>query len=163
MGCSSSAERYDDEATPSRLSSASENVVSILEELEMELAAMSNKCTKAAAALEAEAAAGTAVPMGLRSELAQLHGNANKLLAQRLDSLIVGELTTGQDEARARRKALVVACEVLIEATEAHIQTIDARKVTAKLAADDASQSAEAASAPDALPGSATGPTVNVI
>ena len=57
-----------------------------------------------------------------------MHGSANKLLAARLDAIVLGDLTTGKEEARAKRKALVAAAESLIERTEQQIQKIDVRK-----------------------------------
>ena len=68
-----------------------------------------------------------ALPLTLRSDLAQLHGHGNQFLAK-LDCLVLGDLTEGRDEARAKRKAMVAACEALIERTEKQIKEIDARK-----------------------------------
>jgi len=65
------------------------------------------------------------VPNGLRNELAQLHGNANKLLATRLDAIITGELNTGKTEARTRRKAMIQTTEQLIERVESQVKRID--------------------------------------
>ena len=73
-------------------------------------------------------ASGDALPVGLRSSLASLHGNANKLLATRLDAIVTGDLTSGKEEARAKRKELVAAAEALIERTEQQIRLIDERK-----------------------------------
>ena len=71
-----------------------------------------------------------ALPLTLRSDLAQLHGHGNQFLAK-LDCLVLGDLAEGRDEARAKRKAMVAACEVLIEQTEKQIKEIDARKAAA--------------------------------
>lgn len=62
------------------------------------------------------------LPLGLRNELAQLHGNANKLLATRLDAIITSDLTSGKEEARAERKRLIRATEMLIERVEAQAE-----------------------------------------
>jgi hypothetical protein len=67
------------------------------------------------------------IPTGLRSELSQLHGHANSLLATRLDAILTGELHSGRDQARARRKELIRAAEALIEKIEQQVRTIDER------------------------------------
>ena len=100
-------------------------MVETLDGLEAELVEMQAVSDAAADAL---AGSHTGLPVGLRSELASLHGDANKLLATRLDAIVTAELTTGRDEARAKRKALVAATEVLIERTEQHIKQIDSAK-----------------------------------
>jgi hypothetical protein len=67
------------------------------------------------------------IPPGLRNELSQLHGHVNSLLATRLDAIITGELHSGRDQARARRKELIRDAEALIERIEQQVQTIDRR------------------------------------
>ena len=94
-----------------------------LENLETELIGMQTESNVAATALLKRE-----VPVGMRSDLAKLHGTANKLLATRLDAIVTSDLTTGRDEARAKRKALVAACETLIERTEQQIIEIDQLK-----------------------------------
>ena len=108
-----------------RLTARSVAMVETLDGLEAELVEMQAVSDAAADAL---AGSHTGLPVGLRSELASLHGDANKLLATRLDAIVTAELTTGRDEARAKRKALVAATEVLIERTEQHIKQIDSAK-----------------------------------
>ena len=61
----------------------------------------------------------------LRNELAQLHGNANKILATRIDAILTGELVSGKDDARAKRKALIKVVEGLIETVEAQVKRYD--------------------------------------
>ena len=94
-----------------------------LDRLELELQSM--QCVSDAA--EASLVRGE-VPLALRGELAQLHGSLNKLLATRLDAILTGDLTSGREEARARRKSLIVRCESLIECVEFQIGRIDALK-----------------------------------
>ena len=38
---------------------------------------------------------------------AQLHGNANRIMANKLDAILTGDLNSGRDCARAKRKALL--------------------------------------------------------
>jgi len=68
------------------------------------------------------------LPAGLRNELCQLHGSANKIIATRLDAILTGELTSGKDLARAKRKQLIFQAEELIEKVEAQVKQVDARK-----------------------------------
>ena len=98
-----------------------------LDTLELEMREMEATCSAAAAeigGLDADAP----LPTGLRSELAKLHGLANKLLATRIDAILTGGLTSYRDQARARRKALVLAAESLIEQLEAQIRLLDAHR-----------------------------------
>ena len=106
-----------------------------LEGLEIELHEM--EATSAAAA-EALAGPPEMLPVGLRTALASLHGSANKLLATRLDAIVTGDLTTGREAARAKRKVLVAAAEALIERTEEQIRQIDRRKAGGAPDSDDA-------------------------
>tara|TARA_B110001452_G_scaffold82210_1_gene67221 strand:+ start:150 stop:815 length:666 start_codon:yes stop_codon:yes gene_type:complete len=72
----------------------------------------------------ASAGAGELRP-DLRNELAQLHGNANKLLATKLDAILTGELNSGKDEARAKRKQLIGVTETLIDRVEGLVKAYD--------------------------------------
>ena len=45
-------------------------------------------------------------------------GNANRLLATRLDAILTSELTSGRDAARAKRKVLIGQSEALIDRCE---------------------------------------------
>ena len=94
-----------------------------LDRLEVELTEMQE--TSAAAREVLSVGTAKTLPLGLRSELASLHGSANKLLATRLDAIVTADLTTGREEARARRKKLVAAAEELIETLESQIKQID--------------------------------------
>ena len=67
----------------------------------------------------------------LRNQLAQLHGNANRLLATRIDAILTSELISGRDDARSKRKTLIKQVEKLIEAVEGQIKRIDKMKVAA--------------------------------
>ena len=64
----------------------------------------------------------------LRNELAQLHGNANKLLATKLDAILTGELRSGKEEARAKRKQLIGMTETLIDRVEGLVKAYDKTK-----------------------------------
>lgn len=128
------------DATPSRKSVASRTVCETLDGLELELAdmtAQSDAVGKTIAGLSPDMPA----PVGARSELAKLHGAANKLLTTRIDAIVTGDLQSGREEARAHRKALVLASEALIETVEAQIRAIDTRNAGAaenQPAAEDA-------------------------
>ena len=98
-------------------------MVETLETLESEIQEMQARSNAADDALEKGE-----IPIGMRSDLAALHGSANKLLATRLDAIVTADLTTGRDEARAKRKALVAASEALIERTEQQVVRIDRLK-----------------------------------
>jgi len=65
---------------------------------------------------------------GLRNELAQLHGNANKLLATRIDAILTSELISGRDDARAIRKQLIKDVEKLIDKVEDQVKRVDRLK-----------------------------------
>ena len=69
-------------------STASWNTVTTLQQLELEFEAMREASARADATLSHPPADG--LPPGLRNELAQLHGDANKLLATRLDAILTG-------------------------------------------------------------------------
>ena len=101
----------------------SDKVLDLLDDMELEYKAMKELSDSAAITL-----GNGDIPTGLRSDLASLHGTANKMLATRVDSLLTSDLTTGRDEARARRKALVATLEELIERTEQQIKFVDRRK-----------------------------------
>ena len=61
----------------------------------------------------------------LRTQIALLHGDANKLLACQLDAVLVSDLESGKADARAKRKALTRTAEALIERLEAEVQRFD--------------------------------------
>lgn len=68
------------------------------------------------------------LPLTLRNELCQLHGNANKLIATRLDAILTGDLHSGRDDARAMRKQLIFQAEALIERVEKQVKQLDQRR-----------------------------------
>ncbi len=119
---SAAAEAKPSAAQP-RISIKSLQTSGELDRLELELQSMQGVSDAAEASL-----ARCEVPLALRGELAQLHGSLNKLLATRLDAILTGDLTSGREEARARRKSLIVRCESLIECVEVQIGRIDALK-----------------------------------
>ena len=107
------------------------NTLETLREMEVEIASMEETSRSAADAIALAKTDAEGLPLGVRSSLAQLHGTANSLLATRLDAITTSELTSGKDETRALRKALVARAESLIESLEAHIKAIDALKASA--------------------------------
>ena len=109
----------------SRFSSASASKLDSLDEMDADLSGM--EATSADA--EAVLTGGDSIPRTLRTELATLHGDANKLLANRVDALITAEMSSGREAARAKRKQLVVRAEALIERLEAQIKRLDQLKV----------------------------------
>ena len=90
-----------------------------------ELAELEARCAHAAEILDDPA---RDLPPGLRNDLSQCHGSANKLLATKVDAVVTGDLTSGRDDARAKRKKLVHATEAFIEEVERQIKKLDARK-----------------------------------
>ncbi|EOD08188.1 hypothetical protein EMIHUDRAFT_217769 [Emiliania huxleyi CCMP1516] len=125
MGCAASSNAATTEdavpkAVPAvlpELTTRSLAVCTTLDTLEKELDEMQATLNRAD-----EALANEAPPIALRSTLASLHGSATALLATRLDALHTADLTSGRDEARAKRKALVAAAERVIERAEAQIR-----------------------------------------
>mmetsp|Transcript_30138 Transcript_30138/g.96889 ORF Transcript_30138/g.96889 Transcript_30138/m.96889 type:complete len:221 (+) Transcript_30138:72-734(+) len=119
-------------------------VCTTLDTLEKELDEMQATLNRAD-----EALANEAPPIALRSTLASLHGSATALLATRLDALHTADLTSGRDEARAKRKALVAAAERVIERAEAQIREVDLKK--ARQAAEAAVASSAEATTQEAV------------
>jgi len=110
-----------------RFSVASLETNSELDVLELQIKAMQVTSDEAETVLSAEV--GTVeIPTRMRNELAQLHGNLNKLLATRLDAILTGELNTGKDAARAKRKELIKTTETLIERVEGQVKRYDQHK-----------------------------------
>lgn len=108
------------------MSFMSQQTCGTLDDIERQLAQMSVQSTEADQELDDEEVA--ELRPQLRNELAQLHGNANKLLATRLDAILTGDLNSGKDAARAKRKALIRATEALIETVEGQVKRFDARR-----------------------------------
>jgi len=105
---------------------ASQQTVETLEGLEKQIMQMRIQCDDAQKHLDSPPENG--IPPGLRNDLAQLHGNANQLLATRLDAILTGELNSGKMIARQKRKELIGQAEKIIENVERQIQRIDATK-----------------------------------
>lgn len=91
---------------------------------------MQQKCFAAESTLSGATLASELDPK-LRNELAQLHGNANKLLATRIDAILTGDLVSGKDDARAKRKALIQKVEKLIETVEGQVKRFDQMRASA--------------------------------
>lgn len=85
---------------------------------------MSDALDQSAAALDGGAAE-VELDRTMRNQLNQLHGDANRLLATRIDAILVGELTSAKDEARTKRKGLTQLSEKLIERLEALVRRFD--------------------------------------
>ena len=88
-----------------KYSVASQHTVDTLEGLDMQLKNMQLDLDRSADAIGAPP--GTGLDPKLRNDLAQLHGNLNKLLATKLDAILTGDLNSGKDDARAKRKELI--------------------------------------------------------
>ena len=101
--------------------------------LEADFALLTAQSSAAEAALSD---AGNLLPLSLRGELAQLHGIASGFVG-RLDALILGDLEPAvRDEARARRRAMLAACDALIDTTERQIKLIDQRRESPRATAN---------------------------
>ena len=105
----------------------STEVVGTLAQIELEVSAMETQLSEADVILAA-CKPGEEPDPQLRNDLAQLHGNANKLLATRIDAILTSELISGRDDARAKRKALIKVVEKLIDNAERHVKKYDALK-----------------------------------
>ena len=51
----------------------------------------------------------------IKAELGQLYGNIDKMLNCQVDAVSTAELTSGKDDARALRKALVVRAQKTLD------------------------------------------------
>ena len=101
----------------------SQVTVDTLEQLELEVLEMQTLQAEAENTLSSTP--GDQLDPALRNSLAQLHGNANKLLATRIDAILTSELVSGRDDARAKRKALIKVVEELIEKVEGLVKQFD--------------------------------------
>jgi len=108
------------------LSIASRKTVDTLEAIDLEVFDMQRVCDEAEKTLEQTPA--DELDPKLRGQLAQLHGNANKLLATRIDAILTSELVSGRDDARAKRKALIKQVEKLIETVEGQVKRYDKKR-----------------------------------
>jgi hypothetical protein len=140
-------------------STASWNTVTTLQQYEAQALEMQQRSLAAEEILKQPPADG--LPAELRNELAQLHGDANRLLANQLDAILTsaracsprlcpprarraapglrrscrlaccpaavpGDLNSGKEDARAKRKQLIKMVEALIEAVEKQVKRFDA-------------------------------------
>jgi len=105
------------------LSSDSQAVMTALDSIDEQMQTMQKMSDAAEATLERAGASD--LNLELRSQLGQLHGNVNTLLATRIDALLVGALVSGRDAARLKRKALIKQAECLIERTESQVKRFD--------------------------------------
>ena len=112
----------------------STEVADTLDQIELEVGSMEAQLEEAEAILGGHKPGGE-LDSQLRNDLAQLHGNANKLLATRIDAILTGELVSGRDDARAKRKALIKTVEKLIDSVEKLVKRFDALKKESATAA----------------------------
>jgi hypothetical protein len=129
MGCASSSSTKDIAVDPppqqQRFSFQSQTTLDTLEGLDTDLAQMESV---SAAAGKTLASQGMDLPSALRTELAKLHGDANRLLANRVDAVSTADLKSGCEEARAKRRSMVVRAEALIGRIEEQIKAVDQAK-----------------------------------
>eukprot|EP00900_Chrysochromulina_parva_P014708 jgi/Chrpa1/23238/Chrysochromulina_OHIO_Genome00007828-RA len=118
-----------EQSPPGRLerqySIASQKTVGLLDQIKFDLLDLQQRLSRAEAEIEAPPPT-DGLPAALRGELAKLHGDANKLLATRIDAILTGDLTSGKDDARAMRKEMIRTVEGLIETVEDLVKRFDA-------------------------------------
>ena len=102
---------------------ASQKTVSVLDQLKLDVLDMQQRSLRAEGLLNAPPDEG--LPPSLRNDLAQLHGDANKILATRIDAILTGDLMSGKDDARSMRKQLIRDVEALIEKVEQQVVRCD--------------------------------------
>mmetsp|Transcript_47870 Transcript_47870/g.102274 ORF Transcript_47870/g.102274 Transcript_47870/m.102274 type:complete len:123 (-) Transcript_47870:347-715(-) len=100
--------------------------VDALEDTASVLRAYEAAVDKAAAQLANPPPSGLSIT--LRSELAQLYGNVNKLLEENVDATTTMDLNTGKQDAKAQKKELTHWADALIVRVQALIAQLDARK-----------------------------------
>jgi len=115
-------------------SRASEAVLETLDGINERLTSIQAACDAADSALDAP----SSLERGLRSQLASLHGDANTLLAAKIDAILISDLSSGKEHVRMRRKALAKQAERLIERIEAQVRRFDEIRATSVEGADDA-------------------------
>mmetsp|Transcript_19375 Transcript_19375/g.43301 ORF Transcript_19375/g.43301 Transcript_19375/m.43301 type:complete len:180 (-) Transcript_19375:451-990(-) len=108
------------------LSMRSQETVNTLDEIEQQLLAMKVKSDEADTMFSSPPPEG--LPSSMRNTLAQLHGDANRLLATRIDAILTSELNSGKDDARAKRKQLIGVTESLIDRVEGQVKQYDKLK-----------------------------------
>lgn len=113
-------------------SMASTKTVETLTTLQLQVVQIQNACEEAEGMLASTPFDG--LPVGMRNRLAQLHGDANSLLATKIDAILTSELNSGKADARAMRKQLIVTVEALIEKLEALVKRFDQLKAAAPAA-----------------------------
>jgi len=110
------------------LSTASFQAVSTLESLEASLEDLESKTLIA----EKFIINGEALPeeyegIDLRNALAQAFGSTSVLLGSGIDSVLTGDLNSGKDEARAKRKDLTKRAQALCDKCEELIKAVDSK------------------------------------
>lgn len=106
-------------------SAESQATIAKLAEYEEQLKTMQATCTQIVSVLDDCDCNGISLCPSVRNKLGQLHGNANALLAMKIDAVHVSHLASGKEEARARRKRLIADVEGLIEGVEAQVKRVD--------------------------------------
>jgi len=117
-------------------SSASLAVLETLDGINDQLASFQAACDAADSTLE-HTTVPAALDLGLQSQLAALHGDANMLLAEKIDAVLTSELTSGKEHARMQRKSLTKQAERLIERLEAQVRRFDGIRVGSEVAAEE--------------------------
>ena len=104
----------------------SREAIETLDSLAEQIATMAARCDAVSAEVPTRAA-GAIELKHFRSELAQLHGNVDKLQFNKIDAVMTGPLTSGKAAAKAQRKALTKQCIALGERIEAVVKQNEER------------------------------------
>ncbi len=113
---------------------ASKQTVDTLQTIELQIVDLERQTSEHHDLIES----GAELPPELRNKLAQLHGDANRILAVKVDAILTSDLNSGRDDARATRKALIKRLEALIERLEALVKKYDQIKAERSASAEGA-------------------------
>lgn len=105
------------------LSAGSKAVMDALRHIDDQMKALQKSSDEAEIALHCSGASG--LNLGLRSQLGQMHGDANSLLGNKIDAILISSLVSGKEAARLQRKALIKQAESLIERVEGQVKRFD--------------------------------------
>jgi len=72
------------------------------------------------------------LPLAMRNQLAQLHGDFNRILDTKIDAILTSDLNSGKADARAKRKELSSKCGKIIEEIEVLVKQYDSKQKAAK-------------------------------
>uniref|UniRef100_A0A7S2FNN7 Uncharacterized protein n=1 Tax=Haptolina brevifila TaxID=156173 RepID=A0A7S2FNN7_9EUKA len=122
------------EERPSRFerqySTASWNTVSTLQQFELQVTEMEERVKDYAKILANPPPEG--LDPAMRNQMAQLHGDFNRILDTKIDAILTSDLNSGKEDARAKRKALSAKCGTIIEEIEGLVKAYDAQRSAAK-------------------------------